>query len=444
MKHIVIVGLGSAGYAALMTIRRTSPKARITVIDPKSSDLVHPCGIPYSLGGHVPASGLEQDIHLKKMGVDKLNGNALYFDAAAHAVTLAGPDGEHTVGYDAAIITTGAVPAMPPVPGLESVLYNGLYPLATLDDLRKIRDRLDSSLRGIVIGAGAIGLEAAIALRTHLRGIAVLEMRSQVLPGVLDPDMTAPVREHLEFHGVTVHTDTPADGVIEHDGFRGVTSGGKAYEAETGILSAGFRANTELAARSGLAVEPSGIVVDGRMRTSSPDIYAAGDCAANWSVIDGTRIPAKLATGAYRMGIVAGVNAAGGEAEYRGTAATFVTKVGSLEVAGTGYTTESAKAAGHAPVEGKIRTGILPDYFPGNTEISLKVLCDRNTGRFLGAQAVAERGAAERVNLVSMALETGVMPADFWRIELAYCPAVSEVVDPLNKAIEFTLRRMAR
>ncbi|MGV7928340.1 MAG: hypothetical protein AB2L13_05420 [Spirochaetota bacterium] len=129
---------------------------------------------------------------------------------------------------------------------------------------------------------------------------------------------------------------------------------------------------------------------------------------------------------------------------YRGTAGTFVTRVGNLEVAGTGYTTEAAKAAGYTPVEGKIRTGILPDYFPGNTEISLKVICDRGSGRFLGAQAVAEKGAAERINLVSMALETGVMPVDFWRIELAYCPAVSEVIDPLNKAVEFALRRIAR
>ena len=144
------------------------------------------------------------------------------------------------------------------------------------------------------------------------------------------------------------------------------------------------------------------------------------------------------------MGIVTGINAAGGAAEYRGTAGTFVTRIGNLEVAGTGYTTQAARAAGYTPVEGKIRTTILPDYFPENTTISIKVLCDRMSGRFLGAQAVAERGAAERVNLVSMALETGMLPADFWRVELAYCPAVSEVVDPLNKAIEFALRRMAR
>ncbi|HNU91433.1 MAG TPA: FAD-dependent oxidoreductase [Spirochaetota bacterium] len=443
MRHIVIAGLGSAGYAALMAIRRTSPGTRITVIDPKPRDLAHPCGIPYALGGQVPADGLEQDIYLNKMGVKKISGRVLAFDGAAHTVTVAA-DGEHALEYDAAIITTGAVPVLPPIKGLESVLYKGLYPLATTDDLKKIKGRLDSSVHGIVIGAGAIGLEAAIALRKHLKGIAILEMRSQILPGVLDPDMTEPVREHLESYGIGVHTDTQADGVIELNGFGGVTGGGNKYEGETGILSAGFRANTEAAGVSGLALDPLGIVVDGRMRTSSIDIYAAGDCAANWSIIDGSRLPVKLATGAYRMGIVAGINAAGGDAEYRGTAGTFVTRIGNLEVAGTGYTTQAARAAGYTPVEGKIRTTILPDYFPENTTISIKVLCDRMSGRFLGAQAVAERGAAERVNLVSMALETGMLPADFWRVELAYCPAVSEVVDPLNKAIEFALRRMAR
>ncbi|RPI90754.1 MAG: hypothetical protein EHM32_11245 [Spirochaetales bacterium] len=313
-----------------------------------------------------------------------------------------------------------------------------------MNDLNRIKDRLDSAVRGIVIGAGAIGLEAAIALRKHLKTINLLEMNPQVLPGVLDPDMSVPVREHMEFHGIIMNLGASVDGVLSDDGFAGVSSGGTAYEAEIGILAAGFRPDTGLAAASGIPFEPLGITVDERMRTSVPGVFAAGDCSAAWSVIDGARVPVKLATCAYRQGIVAGINAAGGDVAYRGTAATFVTKVGNLEVAGTGYTTEAAKAAGFTPVEGKIRTGILPDYFPGNTEISLKVICDRGSGRFLGAQAVAEKGAAERINLVSMALECGILPADFWRVELAYCPAVSEVIDPLNKAVEYALRRIAR
>jgi NADH oxidase (H2O2-forming) len=444
MRHIVIIGLGSAGYAALMTIRRTAPKTRITVIDPKRSDLMHPCGIPYALGGHVPVAGLEQDIFLSKMSVEKLAGKAFRIDGEARSVTVHTDDGERVISYDAAIIATGSVPAIPPIAGVERTLYNGLYPLATVDDLKKIQDRLDSSVRGVVVGAGAIGLEAAIGLRKHLRAITLFEMKPQVLPGILDPEMSVPVREHLEFHGIELITGASIDGILGGDAFAGVTSGPMKYDAEIGILSAGFRANTEAAAGSGITLESSGITVNERMQTSLPGVYAAGDCTAAWSVIDGSRLPAKLATGAYRQGIVAGVNAAGGDIVYRGTAGTFVTRVGNLEVAGTGYTTEAAKAAGYAPVEGKIRTGILPDYFPGNTEISLKVICDRGSGRFLGAQAVAEKGAAERINLVSMALETGVMPVDFWRIELAYCPAVSEVIDPLNKAVEFALRRIAR
>ncbi|HSV98433.1 MAG TPA: FAD-dependent oxidoreductase [Spirochaetota bacterium] len=444
MNHIVIIGLGSAGYAALMSIRRTAPKSRITVIDPKLTDLMHPCGIPYSLGGHVPAAGLEQDILLSKMGVKKLAGEAVRIDADSRTITMHAGDGERAIAFDAAIIATGSVPAIPAIAGMERALYNGLYPLATVDDLKKIKDRLDSAVRGVVIGAGAIGLEAAIALRKHLKTIYLFEMKPQVLPGILDPDMSVPVREHMELHGVVMNAGASVDGILSDAGFAGVTSGEKAYEAEIGILAAGFRADTDLAAGSGIAFEPLGITVDERMRTSVPGVFAAGDCIAAWSVIDGARVPVKLATCAYRQGVVAGINASGGDVAYRGTAATFVTKVGKLEVAGTGYTTEAAKGAGYTPVEGKIRTGILPEYFPGNTEISLKVICDRDSGRFLGAQAVAENGAAGRINLVSMALDAGVMPADFWRVELAYCPAVSKVIDPLNRAVEFALRRIAR
>ncbi len=128
MRHIVIIGLGSAGYAALMTIRRTAPKTRITVIDPKRSDLMHPCGIPYALGGHVPVAGLEQDIFLSKMSVEKLAGKASRIDGEARSVTVHTDDGERVISYDAAIIATGSLPAIPPIAGVERTLYNGLYP----------------------------------------------------------------------------------------------------------------------------------------------------------------------------------------------------------------------------------------------------------------------------------------------------------------------------
>jgi NADH oxidase (H2O2-forming) len=442
--NIVIVGFGSAGYAAVMAIKRADARAVVTVLDPKQEDLMHPCGLPYALEGHVNSERLTQSINLHRMGVKKIKAQGLRIDGGARIVHARTDEGAIEVQYDSAIVCTGSVPYIPPVKGALETRDSGLYTFTNIADLEKIRARIKTASTAIVIGAGAIGLETAVALKEYLPSVMVLEMKPQVLPGILDQDMSRQVEDYLAGIGVEMKLSAAAGEIISENGFVGVLSGRDRLAADLGILSAGFRANTEIARLSGIEHGADGIVVDDTLATSVPGVYAAGDCIAGWSVIDGKRVPAKLATCAYKQGTTAGLNAAGSRAVYRGTAGTFVTKIGALEVAGTGYTSGTAEARGYETVSGKITSNYLPEYFPGGSEVSIKVICDRASGKILGAQAIGERGAAERINLISMALEFGVSAVEFGRVELAYCPAVSEVHDPVLKAVEFAVRRMAR
>ena len=444
MSKIVIIGFGSAGFAALMAARKEDPKSDIIIIDPKKQDLLHPCGLPYALEGKVDPGGLTQDIHLERMKVKKISGRAEAIDPARKIITTVSAEGTHEVSYDRCLICPGSRALVPPIPGASDIFGKGLFTLTSKEDLDALMLHVKKAKEAVVIGAGAIGLETAVALKAHLDKVTVIEMQDGVLPGVLDPDMGKTAAETLAEEGVTLMTGSAVDDILGTESVTGVVVSGKEVKADLVVLSAGFAPLTDLAESAGLETSSRGIKVNERMETSVPDIYAAGDCAATVSVIDQKEIGAKLATSAYRQGIVAGTCLAGGEASYRGSAGTFVTTIGSLEVAGTGFTAAEALERGFEIAAGKIKTYQLPEYFPGGDDIQIKVLVDKKSRRIIGGQALGKTGAASRINLISMAIEFGVTLDDFTRTEMAYCPAVSEVDDPLMKACDFAARRMKK
>ncbi len=441
IRKIGIIGLGSAGFAALMSVRRYDPKAEAVIVDPKPYDLHHPCGIPYALEGVVPDEGLAQDVALKRMGAVKIQAHAESIDWKKKSIIAR--DGNNTIeiDYDAAIIATGYRANIPPVKNIRTFLGKGVYTLAVPDDVKAVAAELKTAHSALVVGGGAIGLEAAIALKKHTARVTLLEMKNQLLPGVLDADMAHQAETYLASRGIDCMLSSSVDEIVGDSSFKGVRAGNNFIEAEFCILAAGFAPNVDIAQKSGIHTEKFGISVDGILHTSANDVFAAGDCIASWSIINGQKIPVKLATSAYKQGTIAGANACGQNFEYRGTAGTFVTKLAELEIAGTGFTTEAALQAGFDPVSGKISSRVLPDYFPGDRTVSLKLVADKNSGKILGAQALGD-GAAWRVNIIGMAIAHGILLEALPSLELAYCPAVSEVYDPLLRVIDFTLRRM--
>lgn len=445
MTDIVIIGFGSAGYAALMSIKRIDPKASVTVIDPKPHDLTHPCGLPYALEGMIDPAGLVQDIGLSRMKVTRIKDRAVSIDTENKTVIT---DNE-PVPYGRAIIAAGYRPVVPPIGGAADVLGRGLFTLTTPDDLEAIEGLLSGAASAVVVGAGAIGLETALALSGRMSSVTVLEGKEQLLPGVLDRDMAKHVETYLEETKVSWRTGAMVGGVLTEtrDGapwFSGVTAGNEEIRGDLGILAVGFAPNSDIAERSGIECGKNGIMVNERLETSVPDVFAAGDCIVPRSIIDDQETYVRLATSAYKQGTVAGANAAGGAEAYRGTAGTFVTKIGELEVAGTGFSEAEAVHRGFDPIVGKIKMKVLPDYMGASADIALKVVGNPATGRVLGAQVVGANGVAWRVNIIGMALEYGITLSDLARLELAYCPAVSEVHDPLLRAVDLCIRRMKR
>jgi len=443
MSKIVILGFGSAGYAALMSIRRQNSKHEIVVIDNKDYDLLHPCGLPYSLEGMVEEEGLSQNIGLDKMRVTKIKGTAQRI-SQDKKIIVETQEGQQEIDFDKAIITTGNKVKIPPIDGLKEYIGKGIFTLTGIEDLRNIKSMAQSGSTACVIGAGAIGLEAAVALKELGMDVTVIEGMNEVLPGVLDSDMTGTVEQYLTSHNIKCNLGSFIKSLSKDGSTFTLQSEDKHFTADLCVLATGFGPDLSIAENSKIEYNQNGIVVNEKLETSMDSVYGAGDCIDTWSVIDNKEIAAKLATSAYKQGTAAGINCAGGDFSYKGSAGTFVTKIGHLEVAGTGFNTEEAKKRGYKTATGKINTHILPDYFPDNNQIVVKIIFDSETGKIIGAQAIGKKGAAERVNIISTAIEFSIKIDELQRLEMAYCPAVSEVYDPLMRAVDFGLRRMKK
>lgn len=443
MKKIIIAGFGSAGYAASIAIKKNLPSAEITVVDNKEADLMHPCALPYSLEGIVKEDDILQNINLPGMKIRKIKGSAVKADTAAKKLFIQS-DETDSAEYDSLILTTGSKPLVPPIKGIFDQMNKKIFTLANINDLKNISSSLKGAADAVVIGGGAIGLESAFALKKAGLKVSVAEARAQILPGILDEDMAQIAEEYIKSSGIELLTSSMIS-EIKSSGKLELSIGNEGtLKSDFAILAAGFRPNTSIAEQSGINISPNGIITDKKLMTSAIEIYAAGDCVSGWSIISGKESRAKLATSAYKQGTAAGINAAGGNFEYKGTAGTFVTIIGGLEIAGTGFNTETAKLNGFDPVSGKIKTNILPEYFPDNSQIQIKIIFDKSNGKILGAQAVGKKGCAERMNIISMAIEFGISIEELSAIEMAYCPAVSEVNDPLLRAVDFGLRRIKK
>jgi NADPH-dependent 2,4-dienoyl-CoA reductase/sulfur reductase-like enzyme len=442
VKQIIIAGLGSAGYAALSTLKRLGCKDDITIIDPKPSDLIHPCGLPYALEGKADKEHLSQNIGLDRMGIKKISGRIAGINTGLKTICIDSDSGQITHNYDSLLLCTGSLPVLPPIPHLDRFYNNGIYTLSRVTDLTAIEASLCKARSAVVIGAGAIGLECAVALHHRGLSVTVLEMRDQILPGALDPDMAAIVTDHLSTLGIQIILSTAAKGFIDAGSYSGIQTAQGEIQSDICILAAGFSPNCETAKQSGIETERLGITVNERLQTSAASVFAAGDCSVIKSVIDGKPISAKLATSSYRQGVIAAYTILGMGKKYNGSAGTFASVIGGLEVAATGFTLSEAQLRGFDPVLAKISSRICPDYYANDDKISIKVIADKYTGRILGAQCVGMNGAAARINVISTAIEFGATLDRLESVELAYCPAISEVYDPLLRAIDGAQRRI--
>jgi len=445
-KRIVIIGAHAAGVDAAAAARKTDRTAQITLLTTQKKPGYSPCGIPFVLGEHIPSFDkliVFPPSYFRMMKLDlRLETTATNIDTKAKTVEIQDKTGkQETLMYDSLILATGAYPFTPPIKGREKL---GLHVVRTLEDGEKVDQAIKKEAKtAVVMGAGLIGLETAVALVERGVKTTVVELLPQILPVMLDEDMAKTVQEMLEKKEVNIMIRSGVEEFIGTEKVTAIVAGGKQIEADLFICAFGVRANVNLAKNAGIALgETRAIKTNARMETNVKDVYAAGDCAECIHMITQRPTLSQLGTTAVRQAKVAGINAAGGYAVFPGALGSAVTKFFDTEIGVTGLTEFFAKRAGLETVTGAITSKTRPPYYPGGLSIKVKLVVERETERLIGAQIIGGEEVTQRINALSFAMQKQMTIRELAKADTAYAPPLNETWEPMVLAAEIALRKL--
>lgn len=452
--RVVVVGGVAAGPKVASRIIRMNPEAVVTVIEKGQLLSYAGCGLPYYVSGVVkeqkelmstPVGVVRDPVFFSKVkSVHVRNATrAVEIDRAGKRLAVESADGageREWLPYDKLVLCTGARPVRPALPGVEK---RGVHALHEVEDAEGIKSVLaESKAKDVVIvGGGLIGVEMTEALAEHGCRVTVVEKLGQILT-MLDAHMARLVEKHMESKGVRVLTGTGVEAILGAAGDEGrvgavrTTSG--VLPADLVILSIGVRPNVDLAKAAGLALgkKTGAICVDEHLRTSDPDIYAAGDCVEVRHLLTGQAAFIPLGSTANKQGRVAANAICGIEDRFPGVLGSAVCRVFDFCVARTGLTEREARAAGY---DVEVSLTPAPDkahFMPDARLLVLKLVADRATRKLLGAQAVGPGAGDKRVDVAAMALTAGMTVDQLAHADLCYAPPYSPAVDNILTAAD--------
>ena len=438
---VVIVGGVAGGATAAARIRRLDEQAEIVVFERSGFISYANCGLPYYIGGVI-----EDPEELTLQTPESFFSRFRVAMRVRHEVTAIHPD-RKTVSvtnletgeafeesYDKLILSPGAKPTQPRLPG---VGLSKLFTLRTVEDTFRIKEYIDRNhpKSAVLAGGGFISLELAENLRELGMEVTIVQRPKQLM-NPFDPDMASFIHSEMRRHGVKLALGHTVEGFEEKNGGVDVLLKDEApLHADMVVLAIGVSPDTHLAQEAGLELGVKGsIVVNDRMETSVPDIYAVGDAVQVRHFVTGQDVLLSLAGPANKQGRIAADNICGGDSRYTGSQGSSVIKVFDMTAASTGVNETNARKAGL-----DVDTVILSPmshagYYPGGKVMTMKVVFEKETYRLLGAQIVGYEGVDKRIDVLATAIRTGLKATELKDLDLAYAPPYSSAKDPVNMA----------
>lgn len=429
---VVIIGGVAGGMSTATRLRRLDADIAITVLERSGHVSFANCGLPYFVGGLIEE---EEDLTLQtpaqlfdRFRLDvRVNQEVVAIDRSTGSVairsTVTGE--EDVVAYDKLVLSMGAAPVRPPIPG-----YDRVRTLRTVEDAARLAAEVDvAPSTAVVIGAGFIGLEMAENLVGQGIGVTIVEATSQVL-APLDPELAILVRDELVAHGVEVETGVSVASVEEHS----VTlNDGRVLAADVVVGAIGVRPDVHLAELAGLDLGPSGgIAVNDANQTNDPDIYAVGDAVEKPDAISHATTLIALANVANRQGRRVADHIAGRPSRTVPSLGTAIVKVFDVVAANVGWNERRLQAAGRPFRAIHSHPFDHATYYPGATRMAAKLIFDPSDGTILGAQIVGRNGVDKRIDVIATAMAGGIAADQLADLELAYAPPFSSAKDPVN------------
>ena len=438
---VVIVGGVAGGATAAARIRRLDEHAEITVFERSGYISYANCGLPYYIGG-VITDQAELTLQTPESFWQRFRVDM----RVRHEVTAIHPAEKKvsvrnlTTGesfeepYDKLILSPGAKPTQPEVPG---VGLEKLFTLRTVEDTLRIHDFIETHHpRSVALaGGGFISLELAENLRELGMEVTMIQRPKQLM-NPFDPDMASFIHAKMRQRGVRLMLGHTVEGFREDgDGVQVLLKGEEPVRADMVVLAIGVTPDTHLAREAGLELGIKGsIVVNDRMETSVPDIYAVGDAVQVKHFVTGAEALISLAGPANKQGRIAADNICGGDSRYQGSQGSSVIKVFDMTAATTGINEQTARKAGIACDKVYLPQANHAGYYPGGRMMTMKVLFEKGTYRLLGAQIVGQEGVDKRIDVLATAIRAGVSALELKDLDLAYAPPYSSAKDPVNMA----------
>lgn len=435
-RRILVVGGVAGGASAAARARRVDESAEIHVFERGPYISFANCGLPYYIAGEIADRSslivMTPERFWSRSRIHAhVNHEVISIDRAAKTICVQGPDGaRREERYDKLILSQGAQPIVPPIPGVD---LPHVFTLRDIPDMDRIATFITERQprHAVVIGGGFIGLEMAEAFHRRGMHVTVVERFPHILP-LLDSDMAVHLQNVTRREDFAYRVDASATAFSP----TGVElADGSTLPADLILLSVGVKAEVGLARAAGLEIGTTGgVKTNGRMESSDPNIFAVGDAAETMHALTGARARIALAGPANRQGRIAGTNAAGGRLIYPGALGTSIVRVLDTTVGFTGLNSAQATAAGYSFFTSLTRDNSHAHYYPGATPVMIKVIAEEGTGRLLGAQVMGREGVDKRTDVLATAIAGKMSVFDLESLDLAYSPPFGSANDPVNTA----------
>ncbi|MBQ1169865.1 MAG: FAD-dependent oxidoreductase [Oscillospiraceae bacterium] len=447
---VVIVGGVAGGATAAARIRRLDEQAEVIVFERSGYISYANCGLPYYIGGVIEDP---EDLTLqtpesfwKRFRIQmkvRHEVTAIHPDRKTVSVRNLETGEDFEEAYDQLLLSPGAKPVWPEHPGMGS---ERLFTLRTVEDTFRIKEFINQNRpkSAVMVGGGFIGLEMAENLRQLGMEVTIVQ-RSRQLMNPFDPDMAAFIHNEVRKHGVKLMLGHSLEGFREkNSGLEVLLRDGVSVSADMVILAIGVTPESMLAKEAGLALGIKGsILVNDRMQTSAPDIYAVGDAVQVKHFVTGADSLIPLAGPANKQGRIAADNICGGDSRYLGSQGSSVIKVFDMTAATTGINEGSAKKAGLHVDKVILSPMSHAGYYPGGKMMTMKIIFEKETYRLLGAQIIGYEGVDKRIDVLATAIHAGLKGNQLKDLDLAYAPPYSSAKDPVNMA-GFMIDNLAR
>ncbi len=440
----VIVGGSAAGLTAAVSVRRFNPEARITIIR-KDEKVMVPCGIPYIFGTlESPDDNLIPDAVLEKNNIDLIIDEVTSINKGAkNLMTASGK----TIAYERMVLATGSYPLIPPLPGVD--LKNVFTAKKDISYMNNLKQVLAQTKNLVIIGGGFIGLEFADECRKipSIKSVSVIELLPHCLLLACDSEVCVQVEQELAKSNVKLYTDRQAKAMLGKDKVEAVElENGQRLDADAVILGIGVRPNIDLAKNSGLRVDDrAGIWVDSWMRTSDPNIFAAGDCTQKSCFLSHGPCLLRLASIATMEARVAGANLFSLRQRAASPIGVFGTVIGDLSIGSAGFTERQAKQEGVDVVVGKATSADKhPATLPGTQNLTVKLIFMRDSRRLIGGQVYGSDKAGYVANCIGSLVQQGLRADELVTFQVGTHPKLtpSPIAHQIENAAEIALAQL--